>query len=154
MAQITIYTDGSCNNKTHDHGGYGIIILNGHERRYCGGSYKDTTSARMEIMGVVKALEKCEEGDDITVHLDNEYVVNALSQGWVFRWEYSNFVGKKNKDLWQLFLIQYRRLMGKVQLKHVPGHKGDFYNEIADKLARLGAIKKIKINDNADFVNK
>ena len=147
MAHITIYTDGSALNETNNKGGYGIVLINGSIKCYCGGQYYNTTSARMEILGIIRALQKCNKGDDVLIYCDNEYAVNALKKRWVFRWNDTNFRGKKNKDLWKQFLKEYHRLDQRVILQWLRGHDGDKYNEMADQLARQGSKKKLSVKD-------
>ncbi len=153
-SKVTIFTDGSCNNTTHDKGGFGIVIINGSTRYFHGGSFTNTTSARMEIRAIIKALELCKKGDEVEVYSDNRYAVNALKERWVFRWQTQNFRDiqkpdglRANADLWRMFLDQYCRLEGKVELKWVKGHNGNHYNETADMLANQGAHREIKIKD-------
>ena len=148
MAEIIIYADGSANNATHDKGGYGLVIINGTIKQYCGGSYFNTTSIRQEIRGVLKGLEKCEVGDTITVYTDNDHVVQAIEKKYLWQWRDNNFQGRKNKDLWVQFLIQWKRLKGKIKLIHVPGHQGNHWNEVCDILAKRGGAKNKKINDS------
>lgn len=148
MAEITIYTDGSANNATHAKGGYGIVIINETVRQFCGGSYINTSSARMEVLAIVRALKKCKVGDIVTIYSDNEYAVNTLEKGWIFKWEKDNFRGRKNRDLWRDFLIEYERLYKMVHLKWIRGHAGYEYNELADKLARMGANREKIIDDS------
>lgn len=148
MAVVQIYTDGSCNNATHNSGGYGIVMISEDGvRHWCGGSYVNTTSARMEILAILRALEKCNAGDDIIVYSDNQYAVNTLAKGWIFKWQQQNFRARKNCDLWKKFMIEYNRLGGKVELRWVRGHAGDEYNEMADALAAMGAQRESRIKD-------
>lgn len=149
MADITIWTDGSANNHNHNRGGYGIVILNGTLRQYCGGQYINTTSARMELLGAIRALEKCEIGDDIVLWCDNQYVVNLIARRWLIRWTENEhqFKDKKNKDLLIKLLNQYNRLERKVKFKWLRGHTGHEMNELADALAYQGSTKKLIIND-------
>lgn len=148
MNSVVIYTDGSCNNHDHSRGGYGLVVIRGDEiRQYCGGSYFNTTSARMELTGVVRGLEKVKEGEFVKVYCDNQYVVHSLEKGWIFKWQMQNFRARKNCDLLKLLLKQYTRLKGQVVFEWVRGHNGDEYNEIADQLAAMGAQKDKKIKD-------
>lgn len=147
MAKVEIYTDGSCCNATHNSGGYGVVVLNGTERHFCGGSYFNTTSARMEILAIIRGLGKCEPGDDIVIYSDNQYCVNAWEKKWVWNWQNSHFRGKKNADLWKLFLNEASRLRSNITLKWIRGHNGNKYNEIADHLANMGANRTKKIKD-------
>lgn len=144
---IVIYTDGSCNNGTGNSGGYGIVMVNGTVKKYCGGSYINTTSARMELLGVIRGLAKCEVGDRVEVYCDNSYVVNTIDKGWIFRWSIQNFKQRKNKDLLKQLLAQYNRLERRVKLKWIRGHNGHEYNELADQLAYRGAHRETKIKD-------
>ncbi len=153
--QITIYTDGSANNGTHDKGGYGIVFINGTVKQYAGGSYYNTSSARMEVKGVVEALKKCKIGDNVTIFCDNEYAVNSLDKGWVFKWALEGWKEKgrtrKNADLWKQFLVEYNRLERKVKMRWVRGHAKiedhNYYNHVADILASRGANRETKIKD-------
>ncbi len=153
--QITIYTDGSANNGTHDKGGYGIVIINGTVKQFAGGSYFNTTSARMEIKSIIEALKKCKIGDNIELFSDNEYCVHALEKGFVFKWALDSWKEKgkerKNADLWKQFLVEYNRLERKVKMRWVRGHAKiedhNYYNHVADILANRGANREIKIRD-------
>lgn len=149
MANVTIYTDGSANNGSHDKGGYGIVMINGTIKQFAGGQYVNTSSARMELLAVIKALNKCQVGDEVLVYSDNRYVVDTLQQRWLFKWIHENYRGRKNKDLWKQFYNEYKRLQGKVTLKWIRGHKGDRYNEVADRLARIGSQREKIIIDRA-----
>lgn len=147
MNSIEIWTDGSANNATNSKGGYGIVMVNGSVKQFCGGSYNNTTSARMELMGVIKALEKCEPGNKVKVYCDNRYVVDSLMQRWAFKWASENWKGRKNKDLLKKLLDQYHRLNGKVTLLWVKGHNNNPYNELADRLACMGANSETIFQD-------
>ncbi len=151
MSEVIIYTDGSCNNTTHNKGGYGIVFMNGTIKQFCGGSYYATTSARMELLAVIKALQKCNEGDRVTVYSDNEYVVNSVVKGWALHWEKQKWIKRKNKGLWKMFLKEYRRLQENVKMKWTRGHNDDHWNEVADILAGRGANKNMKIKDEYDL---
>lgn len=162
MAKVEIWTDGSCNNHTHNSGGYGIVMVTdgntgdfvpglAHRfspvRQFCGGSYLNTTSARMELLGIVRGLQKCQAGDDVIVYCDNQYAVHSVSKGWIFKWEQQNFRARKNCDLLKLLLKEYKRLNGRVTLEWVRGHNGNKFNELADHLASQGGNRDKKIKD-------
>lgn len=147
MAKITIYTDGSACNGTHDKGGYGIVLINGIVRQFAGGQYSNTSSARMELKAAVEGLKKCEKEDTVILWSDNAYVVNTLAQRWLFRWVEENFSGRKNKDLLKELYEQYLRLEGKVIFKWTESHAGTHYNEVADRLATIGSKREKIIVD-------
>lgn len=148
---IIIYTDGSAHNNpqlpSETKGGYGIVMINGTVKQYCGGSYANTTSARMELLGAIRALSKVERGKRVELWCDNQYVVNCIEKAWIQRWKLENWRQRKNKDLLKLLLEQYNRLERKVEFKWCRGHDGNHYNEMADKLATQGAQKTTTIWD-------
>lgn len=145
--KVIIYCDGSCNNKTGQKGGYGIVIINGHIKTFMGGSYVETTSARMELLGAIRALQKCNVGDRVELWCDNEYVVNTIRQGWIFKWSIEQFRNRKNADLLRMLLAEYNRLERRVEFKWLRGHEGHEGNELADELARRGGMREEIIVD-------
>ncbi len=57
MKKVIIYTDGSCNNRTHNNGGYGIVLLYGeYKKEISFGQYINSTSARCELYAVLNGL--------------------------------------------------------------------------------------------------
>ena len=146
---IHIYTDGSCNNKTKDKGGYGIVIKNGNEvKKLWNGSFVQSTSSRMEIMAVLSAinyLQGCD--DDVIIYCDNQYVVNTFEKDWLWKWEREGFQGRKNADLWEKVIHFYKKLNCNINFRWVKGHDGNRYNELADSLAKKGSELNKKIID-------
>ncbi len=147
MAEITIYTDGSARNLTHDKGGWGLVIINGSVKQWCGGAYYNTTSIRQEIRAALKGLEKCKEGDSITIYSDNDHVVQAIEKKYLWQWRDNNFQNRKNKDLWIQFLIQWKRLEGRIKMIHIKSHNNNYWNEVCDILAKRGGQRTKQIND-------
>lgn len=88
-----------------------------------------TTNNRMEMNSIVHALvglhERC-GASDIEVVSDSAYVVLGCQ----------DITRKRNVnlDLWSSLELAMD-LHTHVQLRHVPGHKGVKYNELADELA-------------------
>lgn len=101
----------------------------------------------MELLAVIKALEALKkEGLSITVFSDSQYVVKAVSEGWLKNWLATNFKGgKKNKDLW----LQYADLAAKhnIKFKWVRGHADNEYNNRCDILATTAADGKDLLTD-------
>ena len=93
----------------------------------------------MELMAVISALEAVKkENMNIVIHSDSQYVVKAVSEGWLNNWIKTNFKGgKKNKDLW----LRYYELSQKhnIQFKWVRGHADNKYNNRCDELATMAA---------------
>ncbi len=147
------WTDGSANNKTHAKGGYGVVLryLNDDgsflkELSLHDGSYINTTSAQMEIMGVLsllKLLNKRRDIEHIIVNCDNEYVVNTIGKGWLDNWvRRRDFARKKNQRLWRAVHSQLQRFMpNRFVIKWIRGHDRLLENEIADALAKQGSLR-------------
>ena len=63
---ITIYTDGSSRGNPGP-GGYGAVLMYGDKRKELSQGFRRTTNNRMELMGVIAALEALKKtGLDIT----------------------------------------------------------------------------------------
>ena len=54
--EIQIYTDGASRGNPGP-GGYGAILMSGNLRKELSQGYRKTTNNRMELMGVIAALE-------------------------------------------------------------------------------------------------
>lgn len=136
-APITIYTDGSALGNPGA-GGYGAVLLCGALRKELSAGFRLTTNNRMELMAVCEALAALKiPNSDVTVYSDSKYVVDAVTQGWVFGWEKKRFAGKKNADLWMRFLRLYRS--HHVRFVWVKGHAETVENNRCDALAVAAA---------------
>jgi ribonuclease HI len=136
--ELKIYTDGAARGNPGP-GGYGAILIWGNTRKELSAGYKHTTNNRMELMAVIRALEALKkEGLKITVYSDSQYVVKAVSEGWLRKWIATGFKGgKKNRDLW----MQYYDLALKHNIKFVwvKGHADNPLNNRCDELATAAA---------------
>lgn len=136
--ELIIYTDGASRGNPGP-GGYGVILQWGSRSRELSAGYRRTTNNRMELMAVIAALEALNrEGLTITIYSDSQYVVKAVSEGWLRKWIATDFAGgKKNKDLW----MRYYRLSQKHTIKFawVRGHADNPMNNRCDKLATTAA---------------
>ena len=96
---IEIWSDGSSRGNPGP-GGYGIVMKYGDKVKEYSEGFRMTTNNRMELLGVIKALEKLRRYDiPVKVRTDSRYVVDSVNKGWAFSWEKSGFKGKKNADL-------------------------------------------------------
>ena len=145
--RVTIYTDGAARGNPEGPGGYGAVLqytdTKGllHEKELSQG-YEKTTNNRMELMGVIAALEALNRPCDVDLYSDSQYVINAFNKGWLRSWQQHGWVksDKKpvlNQDLWQRLL--------KAAAPHtitwhwVKGHDGHPENERCDRLATAAA---------------
>lgn len=137
MSKVIIYTDGASQGNPGP-GGYGIVMMAGERRREISQGFRLTTNNRMELLSVIVALEALKKtGLDITIYSDSKYVVDAVTQGWVFGWYKKGFKGKKNEDLWRRYLQLHA--LHKPKFVWVKGHANNFYNERCDELAVAAA---------------
>ena len=135
---IIIYTDGSSRGNPGP-GGYGAILMYGNRRKELSQGYRRTTNNRMELMGVIAALEALKKPRlHVTVYTDSQYIVRAVQEGWLNKWLATNFAkGKKNKDLWVRFYNLYRQ--HQVKFVWVKGHADNPLNNRCDELATSAA---------------
>ncbi|MFT3903196.1 MAG: ribonuclease HI [Niabella sp.] len=136
--QIIMYTDGASRGNPGP-GGYGVILMFGQHRKEMSAGYRHTTNNRMELMAVIEGLKALKTKDiPITIYSDSQYVVNAISKGWLNNWVRTDFKGgKKNKDLW----MQYYQLSKqfKISMVWVKGHASNPFNNRCDELATQAA---------------
>ena len=137
MKEVTIYTDGACSGNPGP-GGWGAVLrYKGTEIELSGGEAK-TTNNRMELTGVISALEKLKEPCIVQLYSDSKYVIDALSKGWARSWQKKNWIksDKKpalNPDLWERLLNLCD--IHEVHCHWVKGHAENEYNNRCDALA-------------------
>ncbi len=135
--EIKVFSDGACSGNPGP-GGWGAIMrFKGVEKEISGGE-KETTNNRMELMGVISALESLKEPCKVEAFTDSQYIANAFLKGWLDSWQKNGWktAGKKpvkNKDLWERLLKQAERHA--IIWKWVKGHAGHPENERCDELA-------------------
>ncbi len=145
MSQLIIYTDGSSRGNPGP-GGYGAVLQWGSTTKEISQGYRLTTNNRMEMMGVIAALEMLTRpGLDVTIYTDSSYIVNSVEKKWVFGWEKKGYAGKKNPDLWARFLRSYRK--HNVKFVWVKGHADNKYNNRCDVLATTAADSRNWLED-------
>ncbi len=135
---LVIYTDGASRGNPGP-GGYGVVMMWGDKAKELSAGYRLTTNNRMELLGVIKALEALTRKHiPLTIYTDSQYIVNAVEKGWLKNWVQTDFKGgKKNKDLW----LQYADLAKNFKIKFVwvKGHADNPYNNRCDELATQAA---------------
>ena len=141
---VEIYADGACSGNPGV-GGYGAILRSGGREKELSGCEEMTTNNRMELFGVIAALEALKKPCRVRIITDSNYVVKGMKE-WISEWRRKNWktAQKKdvlNRDLWERLL--------KVSEPHdiewswIKGHDGHAENERCDRLARA-EIKKCK----------
>lgn len=142
--EITIYTDGACSGNPGK-GGCACVLLftdrkgTVHEKEMSRG-YRRTTNNRMELMGVIMALEALNQPCRISLFTDSQYIVNAFNSHWVDKWERLDWhrdskkkESVKNTDLWKKLMKAAQA--HDITYSWVKGHQNNPYNERCDSLA-------------------
>lgn len=137
MKTVIIYTDGACSGNPGPGGWGAILSYNGVEKELSGGE-KQTTNNRMELMGVISALQALKEPCIVELYSDSKYVIDALSKGWARGWKARGWVksDKKpalNPDLWEQLLALTE--VHQVRCHWVKGHAENEHNNRCDQMA-------------------
>jgi ribonuclease HI len=137
MKQVTIYADGACSGNPGP-GGWGAILEYNGSRKELSGGEKQTTNNRMELTGVITALEALKEPCRVELYSDSKYVVDALQKGWAASWRKKGWIkaDKKpalNPDLWEKLLDLAEKHT--VTCHWVKGHADNENNNRCDALA-------------------
>lgn len=151
---VTIYTDGAARGNPGP-GGYGAVLeyidtKNQLHVKELSAGYRKTTNNRMELMGVIAALEALNRPCTVTLYSDSKYVVDAFNRHWVDSWVRKGWKrGKnesvKNVDLWQRLLKA--KAPHQVRFVWVKGHDGHPQNERCDQLATTAADGSMLLED-------
>jgi ribonuclease HI len=130
---IIMYTDGAAKGNPGP-GGYGVVLKYKDNRKEMSQGYRLTTNNRMELLAVITGLEAIKQpGWKVRIYSDSKYVVDAVTLGWIWKWQKNGFKKKKNVDLWQRFIPVYKK--HDVEFQWVRGHAGNPENERCDQLA-------------------
>ncbi len=137
MKTVSIYTDGACSGNPGP-GGWGAILRYGGAERVLSGGEPETTNNRMELQGVIHALQALKEPCVVELWSDSRYVVDALGKGWARAWRARGWkrADKKpalNQDLWELLLPLTET--HEVHCHWVKGHAENEFNNSCDALA-------------------
>lgn len=137
MKKVSIYTDGACSGNPGP-GGWGAILIYGEEKKELSGGHADTTNNRMELMGVISAMENLKIPCQVTLYTDSQYIVNAVNKGWAKKWKANGWMrskkdAAKNPDLWERLLALLE--IHDTTFVWVKGHAENQYNNRCDELA-------------------
>jgi ribonuclease HI len=155
LNKIQVWTDGCSieNGSLNAKAGIGIFWNKNDSRNISERVPGDQTNNRAEIYAVIRALESCTNKiRPLEIMTDSKYVINA-AESWINKWKKNNWLTNKkelvkNKDLFEKMDELIKNRSGKVEFVYVRGHQGDYGNEQADKLAKLGALKEVVFKEN------
>ncbi len=147
MKKVTVFTDGAARGNPDGPGGYGAILqfvdTKGtlHEREFSEG-FPKTTNNRMELLGVIVALEALTQPCEVDVYSDSKYVVSAFNEHWVDNWIRNGWKTAskspvKNQEFWERLIAAMKP--HNVHFHWVKGHNGHPENERCDRLATAAA---------------
>ena len=134
---VSIYTDGACSGNPGP-GGWGAILCYKGTEKVMSGGEAQTTNNRMELTGVISALQALKEPCVVKLYSDSKYVIDALSKGWAVSWRSKGWVKSDKKpalnvDLWEILLELAEK--HELHCHWVKGHAENEYNNRCDALA-------------------
>jgi len=150
---IEIYTDGSAHPNPGP-GGFGVIVLD-KDKNFCNNNYtlvevyskqnNKTTNNIEELKAILYSylnyginINNKEFAEIPIVYSDSAYAINTF-ENWMFNWakngwRKSNNQIPENLELIQAYYNWYQKGY-RIELRKVKGHQGNYWNEMADKLA-------------------
>ena len=145
MKEVTIYTDGACSGNPGP-GGWGAILQYGAHTKEISGGDPHTTNNKMELLGVISALELLREPCCVELYSDSKYVIDGITKGWARGWKARGWkkadkTPAKNPELWDRLLVLLDQ--HDVRFHWVKGHADHPYNNRCDELA-VAEWKKLK----------
>lgn len=145
MKEVTIYTDGACSGNPGP-GGWGAILQYGAHTKEISGGDPHTTNNKMELLGVISALELLREPCSVELYSDSKYVIDGITKGWARGWKARGWkkadkTPAKNPELWDRLLVLLDQ--HDVRFHWVKGHAENPYNNRCDELA-VAEWKKLK----------
>lgn len=150
-----MFTDGACSCNPGP-GGYAAVINLPKRNVIVSGYEENTTNNRMELMAVIKGMNKVLEMiyqgmsiKKLEIISDSAYVINAINKNWLTSWKETNFRNAKgenikNVDLWskleeQVIIFEFIKI--ELCFTKVKGHNGNYFNEMADEIAKNEIVK-------------
>ena len=141
LKKVEIFTDGACSGNPGP-GGWGAVLRYGEHEAEMSGGDANTTNNRMELLGVISALELLKEPCSVDLYSDSKYVVDGITKGWAKGWRKRGW--KKadkspalNPDLWAPLLEESEKHV--IHYHWLKGHAGHPENERCDRLAVAAA---------------
>jgi ribonuclease HI len=110
----------------------------------------------MEIFAAIAGLEMLKQPCKVTIYSDSEYLVNAMTKGWVESWKRKQWWHTKtervpNRDLWERLVALCDK--HQVEFRWVKGHAGHQENERCDQLA-MAALRQPNLPADDSYENK
>lgn len=97
MAEVSLYTDGSCLGNSGPGGWAAILQMGPHHRELAGGE-SHTTNDRMELTAVIEGLSALKRPSNVDVYTDSQYIAKAFNSRKTRKNDPENW------DLWERLL--------------------------------------------------
>jgi ribonuclease HI len=149
---VSIYCDGACEPNPGNAGSGIVLYRAGELAQLWFGLYNAMgTNNSAELNALHHALRMAEAeiktGNTVEVCSDSTYSINCI-RSWAPNWEKKGWKKPggeiKNLEIIQRCYAIYRRIEEELNLTHVAGHAGTEGNELADRMAMLGAQRKVE----------
>jgi ribonuclease HI len=155
LSDIIVYTDGSLRREAGGNVcGFGVYFPNKEVNNMAGAfTIEPITNNRAELYAIYRAIKHIEKKftfDHISIYTDSEYSQKATTV-WIHNWKKNNWknANKKpveNQDLIKKIDVLLRKYPGNIEIIWTRAHVGTKGNEMADRLANMGAdIYKEKV---------
>lgn len=129
---VLAWTDGSCLSNPGGRSGAAVLIHRPDSSPWTKSQgFLASTNQRMELFGLLMALEACQPSDRVLVRSDSLYAVDGFRKHQsspTFR------LPTSNRDLW-LRIQAAAHLLESVETQWIKGHSGEPGNTIVDALA-------------------
>ncbi len=145
---IEIFTDGSCINYAKKgqrgklgHAGWAFIVVWGDDdaNQYRSGYLAPPqTNQTAELYAVLHALKFVKnnrlQNERVIIVSDSKYAINGMTSQFIHRAEQDGFDTVPNGKIWEE-MHKLQKELPRVRYRHVRGHRGNKYNEMADRMA-------------------
>lgn len=87
-------------------GGYSFTFVCGKEKDTYKGSEENTNAKKVDLSGIIAALEMIEGKFEVRIFTNSQYVVYPFFKGWIHKWKNSNWYKNEvdriqNYELWE-----------------------------------------------------
>ena len=137
---VTIYTDGGCLGSPGP-GGYGAVLLTGHQRQEIAGGFRLTNNTRMELMAALQALKRLKDPSIVRLYSDSKVLVEGMQKRLGQRRTHDlkrfGYEEGADTDLWERLIEACAQ--HEVTFVWVKGHAGNKENARCDRLSAHAA---------------
>lgn len=151
---VHVYTDGSCENngKKGAIAGLGVYFGDNHPLNAADPVRGRATNNSGEIQAAIKAIEDAQTAGikRLNIFTDSQFVINSVCK-WMSAWKAKDWKLSSGKPV--VNRVDFKRLdqlieSGNMLIKwsYIAAHRGHAGNEEADRLAKEGAQKSLKVN--------